>query len=164
MYILKAAVLTTFITLVIRGFFLVPVMVEGHSMEGNLSHGDMMLVNKFSSAKRFDVAVVKLDSGEVVVKRIIGLPGDDVKFVDNQLFINGKKTNEEFLNPNLSFTNDFDLLSISGYEKLQPKTFFVLGDNRPRSRDSRSFGVVKQKQILGIAKVVYYPFRDAKIL
>lgn len=74
------------------GFFLlIPMPVQGSSMEDTVSQGDMVLVERLSSVKRFDVVVFNLPDGSTYVKRVIGLPGESVSYKDDQLYINDKK-------------------------------------------------------------------------
>ncbi|MDR0922299.1 MAG: signal peptidase I [Lactobacillales bacterium] len=168
---IKLFIVSFFIVFIIRGFFLIPVPVIGSSMEKNLSPGDMMIMEKFTKIHRFDVVVIKLPTDEIIVKRVIGLPGESISYENNELYVDDKKVSEPFLKENEKeyqsksfYTNDFDLEMISGRKTLAKETYFVLGDNRPMSRDSRSFGVVSQNEILGKARLVYYPFKDMKVL
>lgn len=141
----------------IKQFAFGTVLVKGHSMDNTLQDGDFMILDRVSyrlqKIKRFDVVVVQIGK-QKLIKRIIGLPGEKISYRDNQLYING----EEFKDPYSSkITSDFDL-SMFSLEKIPQNSYFVMGDNRPDSLDSRSFGVVPEKKILGKATFILYPF------
>lgn len=140
-------------------------------MDQTLTQGDMVLMEKFSKVKRFDVVVFQQPDGTIYIKRVIGLPGDEVRYEDDQLFINGKKVTESFLSNNRRsdhqvspYTTDFQLTELIGKKQLPKNEYFVLGDNRRVSKDSRSFGTVQNKDILGKAQFVYYPLTHIKMI
>ncbi|MGX7131724.1 MULTISPECIES: signal peptidase I [Enterococcus] len=169
--ICKYAILAFMIAIVIRGFLLIPVPVEGNSMEKTLDQGDMVLVEKISPIRRFDVVVFQLPSGTTYIKRVIGLPGDVIAYKQDQLYINGKPVDEPFLTKNRrsdsgdsSYTNDFSLQELTGEVALGENSYFVLGDNRRVSKDSRSFGSIQNTDILGKARIVYYPLPHWKFI
>ncbi|MGL4696454.1 signal peptidase I [Enterococcus larvae] len=156
---------------IIRGFILIPVPIDGSSMEKNLSQGDMILMEKYTSIKRFDVIVFQLPDGEIYVKRVLGLPGDSIRYEDDQLYVNGEKTAEPFLKNNKSkqydtnpYTTNFELSDLINQDILEEDSYFVLGDNRRMSKDSRSFGAVESKYIIGKAVFVYYPLKHIKFI
>lgn len=164
---MKYAFLAGSLALLIRGFFLIPVPVEGTSMQSTLEQGDFVLMEKFSSIERFDVIVFQMPDGTTYIKRVIGLPGETVSYRGDQLYINEKKVNEDFLEDNLAqdderipFTNDFEFQELMGVKKLGKDSYFVLGDNRRLSKDSRSFGAISGEKIIGKARFVYYPLRN----
>ncbi|MBS5929987.1 MAG: signal peptidase I, partial [Enterococcus durans] len=154
---------------IIRGFVLIPVPVEGNSMENILKQGDMVVMEKFSTIKRFDVVVFQLADGTIYIKRVIGLPGETISYENDQLRVNGKIVKEPFLTKNiktdhesLPYTTDFTLEELINQKKLPENSYFVLGDNRRVSKDSRSFGTISQEDILGKARFVYYPLHEIK--
>lgn len=159
------------LALLIRGFLLFPVPVQGSSMADTVSQGDMVLVERLSSVKRFDVVVFNLPDGGTYVKRVIGLPGESVSYKNDQLFIDGKKVTEPFLEDNIHedeesipYTYDFDFEELMGVKKLGKDSYFVIGDNRRLSKDSRSFGAISEDDILGKAHFVYYPLTHMKFI
>ena len=129
-------------------------------MENILKQGDMVVMEKFSTIKRFDVVVFQLADGTIYIKRVIGLPGETISYENDQLRVNGKivKTDHE----SLPYTTDFNLDELINQKKLPENSYFVLGDNRRVSKDSRSFGTISQEDILGKARFVYYPLHEIK--
>ncbi len=151
----------------VKGFLLIPISVDGNSMVSTLQEEDQLVVEKISKLRRFDVIVFNLPGNATYIKRIIGIPGDTIRYQNDQLYVNNKKVSEKFLNKNkeklpahTNYTPDFDLVDIIGEKKVPAHTYFVLGDNRRISKDSRSFGVVDSKYIFGKAVWIYYPLHD----
>ncbi|MEG0293952.1 MAG: signal peptidase I [Enterococcus sp.] len=164
--IVKYTLVGLSIALVIRGFLFIPVPVEGNSMQNTLTQGDFVLMEKFTDIERFDVIVFQMADGTTYIKRVIGMPGDTVSYRGDQLFINDQLIEEPFLSENLAhdeeripYTNDFEFEELMGVKKLGKGSYFVLGDNRRMSKDSRSFGAISEENILGKARIVYYPFK-----
>ncbi|OJG69664.1 signal peptidase I [Enterococcus pallens] len=121
--------------------------VSGESMNPTYREQEVIQVKAHHQPKRFDVVVLHPpdDPKELYLKRIIGLPGEQIDFKQGQLFVNEKPVADEFADR----TEDFHWKSM--YKEPIPEDhYFVLGDNRTVSRDSRIFGVVSKKQILGI--------------
>lgn len=143
----------------LRTFIITPVVVEGSSMDPTLKDSELMFLSKisynFKDIKRNDIVVIKIDD-EYIIKRVIGLPNEHVKYLDNKLYINGELQEEDFNHDN---TEDFELESL-GYETLPNNCYFVVGDNRSVSLDSRVLGCFNKKQILGKANFVFYPFSE----
>lgn len=128
-----------------------PIKVNGESMMNTLHDGDIMIMNsisyRFSDIKRYDIVIIN-DGNELIIKRVIGLPGDTVKCVNNKLYINGKRVRDKYAS---SKTSDFSVNVDAG-------EYFVLGDNRSNSMDSRVFGTFKKKEILGKTSLTIFPF------
>jgi len=139
-------------------------IVEGKSMLKTLSSDDRVLVLKLLGLKRFDVVVLTdPQAHETVIKRIVAVPGDTVSMVPrvrrargrtifegSQLYINGKPYDEPYATSTLP--------TVVSPAKLGPGSYYVLGDNRDDSVDSRAYGPVKRKDVHGVAVLVYYPF------
>lgn len=143
--------------IVIRTFIITPVRVSGSSMYPTLKNGEIMILNKLdyklNEIKRYDIVVV--NSGEnKIIKRIIGLPGETLKYENNTLYIDGKEMKEPYLQEE---TEDFNITELN-YEKIPKDCYFVIGDNRDNSKDSRIIGCVKKEEIEGSASLVIYPF------
>ncbi len=145
--------------ILIRSFVVTPVRVTGASMNNTLYDGQIMILNKisyhFNDIKRFDIVVVKTNDKKII-KRVIGLPGETLKYVNNTLFIDGVEVKEPFLEEK---TADFDIKELN-YSKLPRDCYFVMGDNRDNSSDSRIIGCVNKKQISGKTSLVVFPFED----
>lgn len=144
------------VVVLIRTFIITPIQVDGESMYSTLSDNEILLLKKYDkSYDRFDVIVFDYN-GSKLIKRIIGMPGDNVRYKDNKLYINGKYVEEKFLTNN-QITNDFKLKEI-GYNKIPKGYYFVLGDNRTNSTDSRIIGLVSSDDISGITDLAIFPF------
>lgn len=161
----KAIILALLLVIIIRFYVFIPLKVEGDSMSPTLAQGNYLLYETFSDIDRFDIIIFSNEEGQTLIKRVIGLPGDSISYSEDQLYLNGKPVEEPFLGTEKQqgmdvFTSDFDLLSLTGVETVPEDSYFVLGDNRVRSRDSRIFGFVLQADIAGKAAMVYYPIED----
>lgn len=145
----------------IRVFIFDPVRVDGSSMDTTLKDGQIMILNKIyyrkNDIKRFDIVVID-EGNRNIIKRVIGLPGEKVEYRDNKLYINDK----ELKDPYPSTETDNFIITDIGIEKVPGDSYFVMGDNRANSLDSRSneIGVVKKDMILGRAKLVIWPFKN----
>ena len=143
--------------ILIKVYIITPVRVNGESMMGTLHSKDIMLLNeityKFNNIKRFDIVVIKIKN-ESIIKRVIGLPGEKIEYKDNKLYVNGKYVEENF---DHAKTEDFNIEEIES-TVVPENTYFVLGDNRVNSVDSRILGFIPEGQISGRAKYTIFPF------
>jgi signal peptidase I len=148
----KDIIIIGFIIL-IRIFILTTTEVVGPSMNPNLVDGDILLVDqitaRFNDYKRFDVIVFE-KSPSYLIKRIVGLPGETIQYIDNKLYINDKLIGEDF-KVNGS-TENFGPINIP------ENSYYVLGDNRIDSKDSRDYGSIKQEKIVGKPFFIIWPF------
>lgn len=147
-------VLVIICVILIRTFIITPIRVDGVSMNKTLYNNDLLFLKKYDkSYDRFDVIVFNY-SGKRLIKRIIGLPGEHVKYVNNKLYINDKVVDDKY---GTGKTYDFDIKKIN-YETIPDGYYFVLGDNRQNSSDSRIIGLVSSKDILGVTDFRFFPF------
>lgn len=136
--------------MLIRSFIATPVRVDGDSMNKTFKNGDILILYKLSKINRFDVIVLHEEKdNEKIIKRVIGMPGDTVAIKDGEIYINDEKIDDEYA---YGMTSDYDRITLKSDE------YFILGDNRLISKDSRYFGPIKEKEIKG--KVVFriFPF------
>lgn len=145
------------LALLIKQYVFSPIKVNGTSMYPTLNDGDIMILNEIgyymNGVERFDIVVVKTD-GDRIIKRVIGLPGDKVRYHDNKLYINDEEVEENFTH---DVTHNFDLSEI-GEDVIPNGYYFVVGDNRGNSHDSRSIGLIKKSDIKGKANLIIFPF------
>ena len=131
------------LVLLFKQFFFAPVRVNGTSMDNTLKDKDILLLNIIdykvnNNIKRYDIVVIDIEE-EFLIKRVIGLPGE---------VINDKLIKEDYAKGK---TSDFEV-------KVKEGEYFVLGDNREVSLDSRAFGSFKREQILGKTTHFLFPF------
>ena len=125
--------------------------VVGNSMNSTLKDGDVLVLSK-AHYKIFDIKrgdIISLDYADTkyLIKRVIGLPGDDVDIIDNQLYINNELYEEDYLDTDLVYDN-FSLQDL-GYTNIPEDMYLVLGDNREDSLDSREIGLISKDAING---------------
>ncbi len=149
-------VIIIIIVILVRTFIITPAVVDGDSMLPNLQNNNVIILNKLdfklNDIKRFDVVVVNYKD-EKLIKRVIGLPGEHIEYKDNCLYVNGFVTNENFNHKN---TADYKLEMI-GYLTIPGDKYFVVGDNRTDSTDSRVLGLIDKKDILGSVSYRIFP-------
>jgi len=144
---------------IVRSFIFVPLKVDGESMKPTLQNGDLVLINKFNTPDRFSIIIARLPSGEKIVKRVIGLPGETVQYKNNQLFINNEAIDEVFIPKNKDiYTEDYTLVG-----KVPADHLFVLGDNRQFSTDSREIGTIPIESVEGCIGMRYWPLNKVSI-
>lgn len=140
------------VVVLIKAYIVTPVKVTGDSMDNTLLDGDIMILDKITyksrGLKRFDIVVIR-ENNEYIIKRIIGMPGEAIKCEYGVIYINDKKLDDKY---GKGKTGDFLEVEIGDGE------YFVLGDNREISLDSRRFGPVSYSDIRGIAKYTILPF------
>ena len=138
------------VVVLIRTFLFSPSLVNGSSMENTLYDSEIVIVNKIgllSGIDRFDIVIVKVGD-ELLIKRVIALPNEKIECKDNVLYIN----DEEIETPiEFEYTNDF--VHTTGDDE-----YFVMGDNRDVSQDSRILGAFNKQNIEGKVDLVLYPF------
>jgi signal peptidase I len=143
-----------------------PVKVEGTSMLPRLHDGERIFVNKLiyyglPAIERGDIVVFWFpnDPGKSYIKRVIGLPGETVQMRGGRIFVNGKELQEPYLESSLNVAASDDPPVY-----VKPHYYFVMGDNRDNSSDSRSWGLVPEKYIYGKALFRYWPLSQASVI
>ncbi|NMC08911.1 signal peptidase I [Candidatus Microgenomates bacterium] len=161
---LETVVVALVISVVLYLFIMTPHEVIGNSMHPTYKNGEMLTANKivykFSKPKRGDVIIFKYSDTQDFIKRVIGLPGDTVMLKDGHIYINDKLLDEShYLNDSI-YTNGGNFLKEGSSTVVPDGEYFVCGDNRPHSSDSREFGPIKLENIKGKAWIVYFPFSE----
>ncbi len=164
--LLRDVVFAAVIAILVVGFIVQPVRVEGQSMMPKLHDQDRIFVNKFiyplrewigdsEPIKRGDIVVLLYpdDPSKSYIKRVAGLPGEEVNVENGKLYINGAQIDEPYLDSEYLSSD-----SMPGPVRVKDHHYFVLGDNRRNSSDSRYWGLVPEKYIYGKAIFRYYPF------
>ena len=144
-------VIIIIVVILIRTYIATPVRVNGTSMVPSLEEKEILILNKMNkSFSREDIVVVsKKVEGSSIIKRIIGLPNEKIKCINGVIFINDEKYEDKY---GFGTTTDFDEITLKDDE------YFVLGDNRAVSKDSRMLGPIKEKYIEGTTNIILYPF------
>lgn len=152
------------VAFVMRFFIFQPFVVEGQSMEPNFHNNEYLLVQKLSyrlnNPQRGDVIIFQAPTNlqSDYIKRVIALPGETVKIVNNKIYVNGTQITEDYLPKNdLTLINQDPNLELE--QTMGANQYFVLGDNREHSSDSREFGVVDKSLIIGKVFVTVYPWQ-----
>lgn len=168
--LIETLVIAGAIFVVIYAFLFRPFQVNGDSMYPNYHNGEYILTNLIS------LRVSKLDRGDVIVfqsptdkekdfiKRIIGVPGDKVMVKEGDVYLNGSKLDESSYLASTVKTYGGAFLS-DGLEKtVTENSYFVLGDNRSASSDSREWGLVPHEKMIGKSFFVYWPVNQARVV
>lgn len=156
--ILQTLVLALAIFMIVYLFLFQPHQVKGESMFPTLENSEYLLTEKisyrFGQPERGDIIVFESppNPSEDFIKRIVALPGEEVKISQGHVVVNGKPLEENYL-PENTYTSEgtFNRVSLGDDE------YFVLGDNRNNSSDSRRWGPVKRKAVVGKSWIIYWP-------
>ncbi|BDR57310.1 hypothetical protein KIMC2_18720 [Xylocopilactobacillus apis] len=141
-------------------------------MEPNFTEGDRVLSFRLSKINRGDVIIFKAPnkSNKYYIKRVIGIPGDDISYRKDQLYINGEHQKENYLKDFQSsqqhqsnFTKSFTLKKLLDVDAVPNDKYFVLGDNRSISEDSRTYGFISRSSIVGVVFIRFWPIGHFKI-
>ena len=133
---------------IFRTFVATPIKVNGSSMYDTLNGKEFMILNKLGKIDRYDIVVVDTKEEELII-RVYGMPGEKIEIENNNIYINGKKIEDAY-----AYGNTSSLKAVT----LKEDEYFVLGDNRAVSLDSRMIGPVNKKQIKGTTNFIVYPF------
>ena len=140
-------------------------------MAPTLEDQDRLILNKIDKIDRFDVIVFPApnEPDKQYIKRVIGLPGDTIRYQDDVLYVNGEPVEEEYLEdsienmtPGDNFTEDFLLAAKTGEETVPEGTYFVMGDNRQNSKDSRfsEVGFIDASTVSGTTNLRIWPLKE----
>ena len=143
-------VIIVVLIILLRIFVITPVRVDGASMRDTLEDGDILILYKLARIDRFDIVVLdEAVDDEIIIKRIIGMPGETVEIRNGEIYINGEVIEDEYA---YGETSDYDEVTLGDDE------YFILGDNRLISKDSRYFGPVKEDELMGEVILRIWPF------
>ncbi len=157
------------ILMAIRFFAAEPHKVSGSSMVPNFYDGDYIITNKLATRlnepKRGEVIILHdpLDINKVFIKRVIGLPGETIKIRGGAVYLNNQQLEEPYLPANLS-TSGENFLKEDNEITIPNGNYFVMGDNRDNSSDSRQWGYLKKDLIIGQAFLRYWPLDKATLI
>ena len=141
-------VLILLVIILLRIYVVTPVTVDGNSMNDTLYPNDLMLLFKVGNIERYDIVVANHDNKKLI-KRVIGMPNDKIKCVSGILYINNEEDTSDYgYGENIDFPEYI----------LKDDEYFLIGDNRSDSFDSRYFGPVKKEDIVGKANFIIFPF------
>lgn len=167
--ILEVVVIAVGAVFLIRYFLVQPFLVSGASMVPNFRDGDYLLVDELTyrirDPGRGEVAVFHYpnDRSTFFIKRIIGLPGEEIRIHDNsvvvvnELYPDGFDLQEPYLLPDTLTSGDYDI-------ELGEDEYYLLGDNRLYSYDSRAWGALTRDELVGVARLRLWPIKEATVL
>lgn len=168
--LVETLVIAGAIFVVIYAFLFRPFEVNGQSMYPTFHNGEYILTNlialKLSPLKRGDVIVFKAppDAEKDYIKRVIGLPGDKISLQNGDVYIDGEKLDESAYLPPDYKTYGGQFLKENQEITVPENNYFVLGDNREYSSDSREWGFVTKDKLIGKSFIVYWPIQKFKVV
>jgi signal peptidase I len=154
--ILESVAIAVILAVIIRFFLFQPFYIPSGSMEPTLKPGDRIIVNKliyrYSQPERGDIMVFKYprDPARDFIKRAVGLPEETVEIKNSKVYINNKEIPQPFLEPGLQFGS-------FGPVEVPEGSYFMMGDNRNNSEDSRVWGTLPRENMVGKAMFIYWP-------
>lgn len=145
-------VIIVIVVVLIRSFLITPIMVSGSSMDTTLANGEVMILNKLGKFTREKIVVVSknFEGKDTIIKRIIALPGETIKCENGIIYINGEEYDDKY-----ATNTTYDFAEV----KLKDNEYFVMGDNRLVSKDSRMLGPVLEDEIEGTTSLVIWPIK-----
>lgn len=168
--ILKFVLTVAIIVIPIRYFVAQPFIVQGSSMEPTFFQGDYLIVDqlsyKFREPRRGEVVIFRypLDPSKFFIKRIIGLPGEEIIIENNEIFIKAGENQKKELAENYAHNTDFGIVGGQTDWLIKDGSYFVMGDNRSVSSDSRQWGALDKKFIVGRAWLKLWPLNKIDYL
>jgi signal peptidase I len=174
---IKSIAIALVLVFVMRAFLFAPYMVDGVSMQPNFYNEERVVVNKviyrLKQPERGEVIVLHVPSkGEDFIKRVIGVAGDTIKVSGDDVYVNGTRIKEPYIQEELDKSHKENLLynTLDFPDKEYPDgkvpkdCVFVMGDNRPNSTDSRMIGYVPLHDVIGRAEVIFWPLSQAQFV
>ncbi|ANE47520.1 signal peptidase I [Paenibacillus swuensis] len=173
----KALLIAAVLVFVIRYFIFAPFIVDGPSMQPNFKTGERLIVNKIiysiREPHRGEVVVFHAPEGKDYIKRVVGLPGDEVKVEGDVVSVNGKALEEKYIkyavdemqnnggiyNTGPNFPNE---MVQDG--KVPEGSIFVMGDNRGNSKDGREIGYIAYDKVIGRADIIFWPIDNISLV
>lgn len=158
---LKTVAIIIIIAFFVRFYLVQPFVVEGSSMEPNFQNAEYLLVNKLSyrmaAPQRGDVIVFHPPNIPSLnyIKRVIAVPGDKIEIVNGEIKVNGSKLDEPYIPAEKTLVRNSEAANLK--QTMGEDQYFVLGDNREHSSDSREWGGVPMANIIGRAWLVVFP-------
>jgi len=165
---IKVVIISLIVIVGIRSFVIQPFFVSGKSMEPNFHDGDYLIVDEISyrlgDPKRGDVIIFQYPNNpkEFYIKRIVALPGEKIRIAENKITVyngsnpNGFELDETYISPETLTNGDY-------LRELKNDEYYVLGDNRTASADSRVWGVLEERFIIGRAWIRAWPFGNFSV-
>lgn len=163
------------IALLVQAYLVKPYRIPSESMLDTLHPGDRVFVNRFihhfRDVRRGEIVVFKAPgSGLVLIKRVVGLPGETITLRDGHVFVDGRQLQEPYVRrvageaePTEPFPTGMAWALAAPY-KVPQGSYFMMGDNRTDSGDSREFGPVSRDRVIGSAFFIYWPVNRIRIL
>ncbi len=165
---IETVVVALVLAVVLYLFIMTPHEVVGNSMFPTYKNGEYLMANKitykFTEPQRGDVVIFKYSDTQDFIKRVIGVPGDTVMIKDGKIYINGEQLDESNYLAETVVTNGGSYIHEGQSVEVPSGEYFVSGDNRPNSSDSREFGPVSKERIKGKAWIVYFPFSEFRLV
>lgn len=166
---IRVVIVSLIIIVVVRSFVIQPFFVKGSSMVPNFHDGDYLIVDELSyelgKPERGDVVIFRYPNNpsEYFIKRVIGLPGESVEIRDNKITVYNNEHLEGFALDESTYLKGDVMTTGDVFQQLGPTQYYMLGDNRPASSDSRTWGVLEKRFIIGKAWIRAWPFNNAAV-
>lgn len=163
---IRIFIISLIVIFVVRSFIIQPFFVKGASMQPNFSDGDYLIVDEIGyrvgDPKRGDVIVFRYpnDPSEYFIKRVIGLPGESLEIRDNHIVVSNEEHPGGFVLDESTYLPEANTTTGTYAVELKDNEYYVLGDNRTASSDSRRWGALEENYIIGKAWVRAWPFDD----
>ena len=164
----ETVLISLVLAIVLYLFIMTPHEVVGNSMHPTYKNGEFLMANKisykFSEPQRGDVVIFKYSDTQDFIKRIIGIPGDKVMIKDGRIYINDELLDESNYLEDTVVSNGGSYIHEGQTITVNEDQYFVCGDNRTNSSDSREFGPIDVSKIKGKAWIVFFPFSEFRLV